>query len=331
MSLISSLVLVTNRSSIASPLVGLSITWLKKLSSMHSWITYSSLCYFSSRCQELWDFETTGYQITKDDSNAEEPRHGPDMSITESREGSGEGSQVSRRAPEEQHKRIPANPASKSASSGAQLKCLYVNAHSTGNKQEELEMCARLEGHDLIGITEMRLDGSYDWSVGMEGYRLFWKGRQGRQRVALYVNDHLECVELHLGMDQETTKSLWVRIKERAGTGDIIVGVCHSPLDQENRADEALYRHIGAASRSEALVLMGDFNHPGICWRDNTAGHNQFGRFLECVDDNFLLQVTEEPTRRDAMLDLVLTNNEELVGNVKLKGILAAATMKWWS
>ncbi|KAK4829867.1 hypothetical protein QYF61_007259 [Mycteria americana] len=36
MSPISSLALVTNRSSIASPLVELSITWLKKLSSMHS-------------------------------------------------------------------------------------------------------------------------------------------------------------------------------------------------------------------------------------------------------------------------------------------------------
>ena len=43
----------------------------------------------------------------------------------------GEGSQVSRRAPEERHKGIPA---SKSASLGAQLKCLYVNTCSMGNK-----------------------------------------------------------------------------------------------------------------------------------------------------------------------------------------------------
>ena len=30
--------------------------------------------------------------------------------------------------------------------------------------------------------------------------------------------------------------------------------------------------------------------------------------FLDCVEDNFLLQVIEELTRRGAMLDLVLTN-----------------------
>ncbi|GAB0208586.1 hypothetical protein GRJ2_003324300 [Grus japonensis] len=130
-------------------------------------------------------------------------------------------------------------------------------------------------------------------------------------------------MELHLGMDEEPTKSLWVRIKGRAG--DIIVGVCYRPPDQGERADEAPYRQIGAASRSQALVLMGDFNHPDICWRDNTAEHKQSRKFLGCVNDIFLLQVIEEPTRRGAMLDLVLTNKEGLVGDVKLKGSLGCS------
>ncbi|GAB0182655.1 hypothetical protein GRJ2_000730800 [Grus japonensis] len=119
-----------------------------------------------------------------------------------------------------------------------------------------------------------------------------------------------------------------VRIEVRAGTGDIIVGVCYRPPNQEDQADEALYRQIGAASHSQALVLMGDFNHPGICWRDNTARHKQSRRFLECIDENFLLQMTEEPRRRGAMLDLVLTNKEGLVANWKLKGSLGCSDHK---
>ena len=100
---------------------------------------------------------------------------------------------------------------------------------------------------------------------------LEWKdtgslGRTGRGDreggVTLYVSDQLECLELCLGMDEELTESLWVRIKGKAGTGDVIVGVCYRPPDQEDRADEALYRQMGAASRSQALILMGDFNHP---------------------------------------------------------------------
>ncbi|GAB0207806.1 hypothetical protein GRJ2_003246300 [Grus japonensis] len=132
-------------------------------------------------------------------------------------------------------------------------------------------------------------------------------------------------MELHLGMDEELTESLWVRIKGRAGAGDIIARVCYRPPDQGDRADEASYRQIGAASHSQALVLMGDFDHPNICWRDNTAGHKQSRRFLECVDDIFLLQVIEEPMRRSGMLDLILTNKEGLVGDVKLKGSLGCS------
>jgi len=85
--------------------------------------------------------------------------------------------------------------------------------------------------------------------------------------VALYVSDHLACMELHLGMDEELTESLWVRINSRVGTGDIIVGVCYRSPDQEDRGVKTLCRQIGAASRSQALVLIGDFNHqevPGL-------------------------------------------------------------------
>ncbi|GAB0186968.1 mitochondrial enolase superfamily member 1 [Grus japonensis] len=185
-------------------------------------------------------------------------------------------------------------------------------------------MCVCLQGYDIIGITEMWWDSSCDWSVGMEGYR---QGRQGGG-IALYVNDQLECMELHLGMDEEPTKSLWVRIKGRAGAGNIIAGICYRPPDQGDQADEALYRQIGAASRSQALVLMGDFNHPDICWRDNAAERKQSRKFLECVDDNFLLQVTEEPTRRGAMLDLILIKKEGLVGDVKLKGSFGCSDHK---
>jgi len=89
--------------------------------------------------------------------------------------------------------------------------------------------------------------------------------------------------------------------------------------------DEALCRQIGAASHSQALVLMEDLNHPDICWKDNTASHKQSRRFLDCVDVNVLLQVTEEPTRRVVILDLVLTYKEGLVENVKLKGSLGCS------
>lgn len=41
--------------------------------------------------------------------------------------------------------------------------------------------------------------------------------------------------------------------------------------------------------------------------------------FLECTDDNFLLQMIKDPKRRDTELDFILTNRESLKRNVNLK------------
>ena len=75
----------------------------------------------------------------------------------------------------------------------ASLKCLYTNAQSVGNKQDELEICVRSQGHDHIAITETWWDSSHDWNAVMEGYVFFRKDRLGKRGggVALYVREQL--------------------------------------------------------------------------------------------------------------------------------------------
>ncbi|PKU32184.1 glycerol kinase [Limosa lapponica baueri] len=98
---------------------------------------------------------------------------------------------------------------------------------------------------------------------------------------------------------------------------DTVVGVYYRPPDQDGEVDEAFYSQLKVASQSQALVLMGKFNHPDICWEGYTARHVQSRRFLQCIDDNFLTQVVEESTRRAVLLDLVLTNKEGLVKDIQ--------------
>ncbi|XP_019358205.1 PREDICTED: DNA nucleotidylexotransferase isoform X1 [Gavialis gangeticus] len=43
--------------------------------------------------------------------------------------------------------------------------------------------------------------------------------------------------------------------------------------------------------KTKALILMGDFNHPDICWEGNTAVHKQSRQFLVSVKDNILVKV----------------------------------------
>lgn len=55
---------------------------------------------------------------------------------------------------------------------------------------------------------------------------------------------------------------------------------------------------------------MGALNHPEICRRDNTAGHKQCSRFLECIDVTFLTQIIKEPMKGDPLLDLIFAKKE---------------------
>lgn len=70
------------------------------------------------------------------------------------------------------------------------------------------------------------------------------------------------------------------------------------------------------------------FNHIDICWRDSTGEHKQFRKILECIHGNLLTQVVGEQKRGYAVPGLTLTNKQELVGDVKVRGqALAAVTM----
>ncbi|KAK4808554.1 hypothetical protein QYF61_009857 [Mycteria americana] len=93
----------------------------------------------------------------------------------------------------------------------AQLKCLYTNARSMGNKQE-LEATLLLESFDLVAITETLWDESCDWHVAINGYRLFRRDRRGRSGggVVLYTKKWIESKELSLKNSHEQAESLWV-------------------------------------------------------------------------------------------------------------------------
>ena len=102
-------------------------------------------------------------------------------------------------------------------------------------------------------------------------------------------------------------------------------------MEAEEKVDEAFHKQLEVVSRSQALVLMGDFNYPDICWISSIARHAWSRRFLQCVEDNFLMQVVEELTRGGVLLDLILTNKEGLVKEIKVGGSLGCSDMRWWS
>ena len=131
-------------------------------------------------------------------------------------------------------------------------------------------------------------------------------GKIGREEeeVELHLKEKFECMEVSYGVH----KHLWIKIGGIITKGDLMVGVCYQPPNQDDEADETLLRLLKEVLGQQNLVLMGDLNYPDICWEKNTAVHKLSIRFLECIEDCFLLQMLDMPTRNSALIVLLLTN-----------------------
>lgn len=75
-------------------------------------------------------------------------------------------------APENGHIGLKASSHKKVAGSIAQLRCIYTNAYSMGNK-EELEAIMQQQNHYIVASTDTWWDDSHNWSAALKGYKLF--------------------------------------------------------------------------------------------------------------------------------------------------------------
>ena len=73
-------------------------------------------------------------------------------------------------------------------------------------------------------------------------------------------------------------------------------------------------------AKRKPLVLMGDFNLPGVRWFDGPSADALYEQdeFLNMFLEFGLSQMVNAPTRSSAILDLVFTNEPNLVSGVSI-------------
>jgi len=154
------------------------------------------------------------------------------------------------------------------------------------------------------------------------GYTSF-VNMSGRGSV-LYVKNCYHATELVPNVCYEA--SCWCTVKLNR-TETLAIGVVYrSPTssNQQNAVMESMIRSV-ADSNFRNLLVMGDFNYPQIDWSSEStceAESHPAQCFLTCIQDCFLYQHTREPThyrhgQTANVLDLVLTNGEELVSDLQ--------------
>ena len=198
------------------------------------------------------------------------------------------------------------------------IKCLYFNARSIMNKKAELELYAVEENPDIIGITETWLKADIlDSEISLENYTLFRHDREDARGggVMLYVKNNLKVTHRDDATNNKFAESVWVDIvsaKEKT-----LVGVCYRSPSSSKENDNYLLSLIEKVAQ-ETVLIMGDFNFGNdINWLTHEAkGHGTL--FLETIGSCFLFQHVEHPTRKNNILDLVLTSDENIVDNLQV-------------
>jgi hypothetical protein len=167
---------------------------------------------------------------------------------------------------------------------------------------------------DIIGIAESWLTDSIEQAeVAIDGYKTFRKDRSEVKTgkgggVILYVKKEIlmcECVFLN----KAKLESVWSKILSDAVKGHVLpVGGCYKSPNADGNEVEELFKVIEKAADDKVLI-MGDFNFPGINWDTLESGTNAI-EFKDQVMDNYLIQHVHEPTRESNILDLVLTSSD---------------------
>ena len=101
------------------------------------------------------------------------------------------------------------------------------------------------------------------------------------------------------------------------------MGVVYRSPNGDLKENDLVCKLVEKAA-SGHVVIMGDFNYPDIEWDFLTAG-NVGKNFLDQVQDSFLFQHVDFPTRGNNILDLVLSSEEGMVSNLTTLGKLGAS------
>jgi len=207
------------------------------------------------------------------------------------------------------------------------ITCLYTNADSLLGKRDLLKWKIADWIPDVIAITETlpknltrsSLDQQVEYSI--PGYNMIL-GRHNKRGVVMYIANHLQAIREDKLTESEHEEQVWCTIKTRRGEKILLGTVYHSP-NSSPQNHEYLRSLIqdSCSQEYDNIVIMGDFNMPGIDWEAWNGHNNRDNCFIQTLQDHYLYQLVENPTRyrtgqNPSLVDLVLTNKEELISDL---------------
>lgn len=157
--------------------------------------------------------------------------------------------------------------------------------------------------------------------INIPNYQIVRQDRDKRHRggVLLYVHNSLPTSNI-CSFDDGFCGAVMCYIKSINAVVASIYRPPGAPISSFENLLKFIQRNITDISNNQCdIFLMGDFNLPNMRWQHSAqipekpsvnASESLLTHFIE---DNFLSQYVDKPTRRNNTLDIFLTNNSNIV------------------
>ena len=192
------------------------------------------------------------------------------------------------------------------------IKCFHTNADQLRNKQNEFELRIR----DLKPNIPFSLEGYKTFSHNIEN-------QEGRG-IIIYIEHSLPAEKVNLNTSFK--ECLFVELK-LTNKRQLLFGCIYRSDVGSDENNEELINMIKTTPQLNYshIITVGDFNLNDINWTTKSKNPNNLNLlFVECLRDAFTSQNVTDPTRgrgsnNPNVLDLILSNDEDIIGDVDLK------------
>ena len=194
-----------------------------------------------------------------------------------------------------------------------------MNTRSLVNKLSNFQSFICSSDFSILCITETWLSKDiFDNEIIPSGYTIYRKDTDSRGGgVLLAVKDNITSSQLSSPPHVEI---LTVLIST---SNPFIISVVYIPPNSSDTNHELLHSYLtNLVNESSPIILLGDFNLPDVNWATYSGSSPKSNKFCDLLFQLNLFQLVDEPTHNQGnTLDLIITNNEDIVYNISIHPI----------
>ena len=182
----------------------------------------------------------------------------------------------------------------------------------------------------IVAIVESHLNKDIEAAeIKMDNYELFRSDRKDRSHggVLLYVRQDIPAVQT-LSFSNSVCEALAVKVKVL----DLMIAILYRPPACGLRDFDEMIQEVKNVFEEEDTpnkLLAGDLNFPWLDWKLNDGRNEatltskaqdkiQSNILLDAMEELYLSNYSREPTRAQNVLDLVMSNNPDMVIDLKV-------------